>query len=146
MMHAKRNAGFSMVEVLVSIVVVTMGLLGLAGLSMRSMAANDSSGYRAAAAQAAMQVTDALRTNRQMVVDGKFTQGFGATSLTDPRATAVVTGWKTALARLPQGDGSIAFDAVSQTALVTVRWDDRRGNQSSTESATTQTYAYSFRP
>ena len=138
--------GFSMIEVLVSVVIVTMALLGLAGMSIRSQAANDSSGFRALAAQAALQVSDAMRGNRQLVVDGKFDAALGATSLSDARASAVFTAWKASLARLPFGDGAINFTSASQTVLVTVQWDDRRGNHSSTDTSTLQTYAYAFRP
>jgi|GEM_PF-2845146 len=139
-------AGFSLIEVLVSVVIVTMGLLGLAGMSIRSLAANDSSGYRATAALAALQVSDAMRGNRQLVIEDKFDAALGAASLTDPRAQSVISAWKGTLARLPLGDGSIAYSPATQTVLVTVQWDDRRGNQSSTETSTLQTYAYSFRP
>lgn len=131
---------------MVSVVVVSMGLLGLAGMSMRSLAANDSSGYRAAAAQQAQQISDLMRTNRQGVVDQKYNVAFGVGSVSDPRANSDVAGWKAALARIPLGDGSIQFAPADGTVTVTVRWDDRRGNQSSSETATLQSYAYTFRP
>ncbi len=126
-------------------VVVSMGLLGLAGMSIRSLAANDSSGYRAAAAQQAQQMSDLIRTNRQGVIDQLYNVSFGTATVSDVRANADVTKWKTALNRIPSGDGSILFTPATGTVTVTVRWDDRRGNQSSSETATLQTYAYTFR-
>ncbi len=134
-----------MLEVLVSVVVVTMGLLGLAGMSMRSLAANDSSGYRAAAALQAMQVSDLMRANREGVMNSAYNVTYGATAGTSARATADIVAWKAALARLPLGDGEIAYNNVSGTVTVRVRWDDRRGNQGSSETTNLQTYEYSFR-
>jgi type IV pilus assembly protein PilV len=142
----KKGGGFSLLEVMVSVVIVSLALLGLAGMSIRSLAANDSSGNRAAAALQAMQISDLLRANRQLVVDNKFNVAFGGGTLSDTRANSVLAAWRTSLSKLPAGDGSIAYTALSDTVLVTVQWDDRRGNQSASETATTQTYAYAFRP
>jgi type IV pilus assembly protein PilV len=122
-----------------------MGLLGLAGMSIRSLTANDSSGYRAAAALQAMQISDLMRANRQSVVDNAYDVAYGATAGSSTRATNDIAAWKAAIARLPSGDGTIAYAAANGTVTVTVRWDDRRGNQGSSETNTLQTYAYSFR-
>ncbi len=140
-----KSRGFSLLEVLVSIVVVTMGLLGLAGMSIRSLSANDSSGYRAAAALQAMQISDLMRANRQAVVDDQYNVAYGVTTGNSARATSDIAAWKAIIARLPSGDGAISYVAADGTVTVTVRWDDRRGNQGSSETNTLQTYAYSFR-
>lgn len=142
---ATAQKGFSLLEVLVSIVVVTMGLLGLAGMSMRSLAANDSSGYRASAALQAMQISDLMRANREDVINGNYNVAYGASSGSAARATADIVAWKTAIGKIPLGDGAIAFDGASSTVNVRVRWDDRRGNQGSSESTNLQTYEYTFR-
>ena len=137
--------GFSLLEVLISIVVVTMGLLGLAGMSIRSLAANDSSGYRASAALQAMQISDLMRANREDVINGNYDVAYGASAGNSARATADIVAWKAAIANIPLGDGAIAFDGASSTVNVRVRWDDRRGNQGTSESTNLQTYEYTFR-
>lgn len=137
--------GFSLLEVLISIVVVTMGLLGLAGMSIRSLAANDSSGYRASAALQAMQISDLMRANREDVINGNYDVAYGASAGNAARATADIVAWKAAIAKIPLGDGAIAFDGASSTVNVRVRWDDRRGNQGTSESTNLQTYEYTFR-
>jgi len=142
---ATAQEGFSLLEVLVSIVVVTMGLLGLAGMSMRSLAANDSSGYRASAALQAMQISDLMRANREDVINGNYNVAYGASSGSAARATADIVAWKAAIGKIPLGDGAIAFDGASSTVNVRVRWDDRRGNQGSSESTNLHTYEYTFR-
>lgn len=144
--YASRSSGFSLLEVLVSIVVVTMGLLGLAGMSMRSLAANDSSGHRAAAAMNAAYMADLMRANRQAIVENQYVVALGAAGSGTGRPKADIDSWKALLAQLPSGDGSIAWDAGNRAARVVVRWNDARGNQSNTETATYQTYEYSFNP
>lgn len=141
------QTGFSMLEVLVSIIVVTMGLLGLAGMSIRSLAANDSSGNRGLAAVNAMYIADVMRANRQPLVDGKYDVVVGAASTSsDLRAKADVDAWKALLALMPSGDGSVTYDNVAKAVSVVVRWNDQRGNVAVSETTTYQTYAYTFRP
>ena len=138
-----------MLEVLVSIIVVTMGLLGLAGMSIRSLAANDSSGNRANAALSAFYIADLMRGNRQQTVNGLYDVALGTNTapvLAPAQVKADVVAWKTLIQTMPEGDGSVAFDPVGQLATIVVRWNDVRGNMSDTETATFQTYAYSFRP
>ncbi len=145
---ARGSRGFSLLEVLVSIVVVTIGLLSLAGLSIRSLAANDSSGQRATAAYMALYAGDLMRSNLQTAYDGGYNVALGAASPSgkaDPQSTGDVASWKALLATLPEGDGSIQYTPANQTARVLVQWNDVRGNAPG-ETATLRTYEYSFRP
>jgi type IV pilus assembly protein PilV len=136
-----------MLETLVSVLVLTMGLLGHAALSIRALAANDSSGHRAIAAVHATFVSDLMRANRQQSLDGEYDIEIGASpSGGSSRANDDLALWKALLARLPAGDGSIRYDRRERVAMVVVRWDDARGNQSTTETSTYRTYEYSFRP
>jgi type IV pilus assembly protein PilV len=136
-----------MVEALISILVLTVGLLGHAALSIRSLAANDSSGYRATAAINAALVSDLMRANRQSVVSREYDIALGAMATGGGgRAGDDLTQWKALLAKLPDGDGSITYDAATRVAHVVVRWNDARGNQSASDPSTYRTYEYSFRP
>lgn len=127
---------------LVSIIVLTMGLLSVAGLTARSLAANDSSGYRASAGQLAMRISDAMRANREATFSGAYalTMGQSAPAPTS-KAGADLTTWKSALSALPDGDGSVAYSNVSQQATIIVRWNDQRAGGDITSD-----FTYSFRP
>lgn len=57
-------AGVSLVEVLVSLVIVAIGLLGVSGLSVLSSRGVVDSSYRSVASQAAYEMADKIRTNR----------------------------------------------------------------------------------
>ena len=58
---AKRQRGFSLLEVLIAALIFGIGLLGLAGLQARMLAAANSSYERAAAAIYANSILDAMR-------------------------------------------------------------------------------------
>jgi type IV pilus assembly protein PilV len=142
-----RQSGFSLLEVLVSAVVLAMGLLGLAGLSIRSLAANDSAGYRQLASTHAMQVAEMVRGNRQGAIEGKydFDSTSGAATLpSDARAATDIGAWWTAVKQLPDGQGSIAFNVARNTVTVLVRWNDKRAD--STCVMDCGRFTYEFRP
>jgi type IV pilus assembly protein PilV len=136
-----------MLETLVSVLVLTIGLLGHAALSIRALAANDSSGHRATAAIHAAFISDLMRANRQPSLDGEYDIEIGASpSGGGSRAGDDLALWKALLAKLPAGDGSVRYDRAERIVKVVVRWNDERGNQSMTETSTFRTYDYSFRP
>lgn len=56
-------AGFSMIEVLVAILVLSVGLLGMAALMTASMRNAQSGNFRTQAANYALEITDILRAN-----------------------------------------------------------------------------------
>ncbi len=59
-----RARGFSLIEVLVATVVLSVGLLGLASLQVSGLRVGQSSFYRAQAAQLATDMADRLRARR----------------------------------------------------------------------------------
>lgn len=60
----KNNSGFSLLEVLISIVILAIGLLGLAGLQTKSTMMNNSSYFRGVATDLAIDLSDHIRANR----------------------------------------------------------------------------------
>lgn len=63
MRHTRKAAGFTLVEVLVTIVVVAIGLLGLAGLQISGLRANTSSEARSKATLLATDIIERMRAN-----------------------------------------------------------------------------------
>jgi type IV pilus assembly protein PilV len=59
----KTQSGFTLLEVLVAIVVLSLGLLGLAGLQAASLSNNQTAYYRGIATQQAYDIADRLRAN-----------------------------------------------------------------------------------
>lgn len=137
-----KQSGFTLLEVLVAMLVLSIGLLGLAGLMAASMRNNESAYHSTQATWLAYDILDRIRANRTGAQAGAYN---GAT-LGSPAAcsTAAATGsiaaqdignWKNALAcALPAGDGEIAVTttgANQDRIRVTVQWNDSRATSGS---------------
>lgn len=138
MTKMKKQSGFTLLEVMVAMVVLSIGLLGLAGLMASSMRNNQGAYHRTQATWLAYDALDRVRANRDGALAGAYA---GAAALGAPVACAPLTapaganvaaqdinGWKNALnCALPAGDGSIVINAGTGQVTVTVQWDDTRG-------------------
>ena len=128
--------GFTLLEVLIAIVVLSIGLLGLAGLQAAGLRGNNSAYMQTAATQQAYDIADRMRANPAGIYVGTagaatatcLTTGIGCT----PAALAAhdISEWNAAnTALLPSGQGTITagggVGAAART-LITVRWDDAR--------------------
>ena len=69
-MRATRNSmgGFSLVEVLVSIVVLTFGILGMVGIQAAALQSNKEARLQASAVSLAMEMADMIRGNKAVGV------------------------------------------------------------------------------
>lgn len=141
------SKGFTLIEVLVSMLILAIGLLGLAGLQMNSLKNNQSAFMRTQATILAYNIADRMRAN---VTDASL---LGASTYiqTAPTAAAAQAGctavagtcttaqmaqqdlfeWNTDVeAILPRGNATIAINGTTFT--VTIQWDDERdGNNNS---------------
>ncbi len=136
--------GFSLIELLVAVVVLSIGMLGLAGLQATGLQHNHSANYRSTATVLAYSIVDSMRANRVGAGDGLYNITLAESA---PTGTAIydqdLSIWLGELAaRLPSGDGAV--DSVTNvvgtvqliTVTVTVQWDDRRGGGSETQQFT----------
>src|SRR5580658_10907158 len=74
----ERHDGFTILEVLVSLVILSIGLLGTAKLMLYSSHANDSAYLRSQATDLAYEILDNMRANRQQALAGAYTTALGA--------------------------------------------------------------------
>lgn len=125
-----RQSGLSMIEVLVAIVVISLGLLGMAGLQAAGLRGSQSSAYRAQAVQFAADMAERMRGNlgdsRNYGIAIGDPAPVGTTVIDRDRAD-----WLARLATLPGGAGSIAVDTVANTVTISVQWDDSRAGGAS---------------
>ena len=63
MMNLKKSKGFSLVEVLIALVIMSVGMLGIAGLYVHSMQAGRTSMLRHHAVNLASDIADRIRAN-----------------------------------------------------------------------------------
>lgn len=132
-----KQSGFTLLEILVAMLVMAIGLLGLAGLMTSSMRNNLSASHRTQATWMAYDIVDRMRANRASAVTGGYVTAMGAAANCAPAATSVtatpaqdIAAWKNQLAcALPAGNGSIAVDTNTKVATVLIQWNDSRGNQ-----------------
>ena len=85
---AKKNAGFTMIEVLVSLLIIVLGLLGLAGMQVRMQQAEFESYQRTQALVLLYDMVDRINTHRAAASCFAFTTGTGTPYLgVDANAT-----------------------------------------------------------
>lgn len=67
-----RNKGFSLIEILVSLIVLSVGLMGLAGLQLASLKGANNAHYRTEGSLLMMDLADRMRANLDGIGDGKY--------------------------------------------------------------------------
>ena len=72
-----RQPGFTLVEVLIAVLVLSLGLLGLAGLQASSLRHNNSAAARGQATFLAYDIIDRMRANRTAALGGAYDSGYG---------------------------------------------------------------------
>ena len=113
---ANHSHGFTLIEVLVTLLVLSIGLLGLASLQIQGLRGTHEALLHTQAGGLAVDMAERL--------------------LAHPLDAQDLQDWKTQLAqRLPEGDGSVVMNAA--TATVQVFWN---------EHGLPQQYALSFTP
>ena len=122
---ASANKGFTLVEVLVTVVIFSVGLLGLAGLQATGIKLNHSSLIRSQATLLAYDIVDCMRANRTNVANYALAKSATAYSTPTTLAQEDINQWLTNLSGfLPSGDGAVTING--NRATVQVWWDDSR--------------------
>jgi type IV pilus assembly protein PilV len=129
-MPGQYQSGLSLIEVLITVVLVSIGLLGLAGLQLTSVQNSNSSGERFIATTLAQDIIERMRANRSNAVskDNPIAERYDLAMDADPAAGTVagddLVAWMAALAAaLPSADGSVDVDD-NNVATVVVQWTD----------------------
>ena len=154
--HGKGAAGFTLLEVLVAVVVLSVGLLGLASLQVNGLRFNHSAYLRTQATLLAYELADRMRANRPGLTANNYDnpapapavnpacRTFSAAGGCNPSQIALndIAEWQLALARLlPNGQGVVCRDAIpiepastpaapacggGNTYAIKIWWDDNR--------------------
>jgi type IV pilus assembly protein PilV len=111
--------GVTLLEVLVSILVLSIGLLGYAGLQMISLKNNNSAYQRSQATLLTNDIVDRMRANMPNLAS--YSVALGSTG-----AYPDVVSWKLNVeTALPDGDAKVEVD-LDGNATITIQWDDNR--------------------
>lgn len=129
------NRGLTLVEILIALLILSIGLLGLAGLQTMSLRFNTSAYYRTQATALAYDFADRMRANRQVALTGAYDVALqdpppacGAVAVAGTLEQQEIATWRNALAcRIPQSTGEVVRNGNEVT--LTVQWDDSRGEE-----------------
>lgn len=128
-----RQRGFSLLEVLIAVLVLSIGLLGLAALQLTGLKQNQSALFRSHATFQAYQITDRMRANRENAENGDYNRDIGDAAPTGSTVADLdVSDWLSNLnSVLPAGDGAISING--DVVTVTVQWNDSRAGGGDTQ-------------
>ena len=120
--------GETLVEVLVALLVLSIGLLGVAALQVSALQTNQGAHVRSQASVLAYDIADRMRANRAVALAGGYNVLYTVTPSGGALNELDLQNWKAALTNtLPTGQGEISL--VGSIALIRVRWTDKSGTQ-----------------
>lgn len=151
-----------MIEVLISVLILAVGLLGMAALQMNGLRNNQTAYFRAQATQLAYDMADRMRTNIDEAQNGTYDNGAasGDDCATSACNESQMVGYDFAqwtadlAAQLPSGTGSVCIDSTPEDGdtgspecdgtgtvyAIKVWWDDDRSGDAN------QRFVMSFQP
>lgn len=128
---ARAQNGFSLLEILVAIIILSIGLLGLAGLQVSGMKANQGAYLRTQANALAYDIVERMRANLGAATAGAYTGEWECADYEPSGINTIaardVDAWMANLAaNLPDCEGVIAVASAGGEILVTVtvRWSN----------------------
>jgi type IV pilus assembly protein PilV len=131
--HRRKQAGLTMIEVLITLLIVSFGLLGVGALQLMSLQVNQGANQRTQAALLATSVLDVIRGNRPNAI--RYARAFGDSA---PAANSALV-WESDMAGivnqlqavLPGGELEVLVVPAPTTnnkpffdVSVTVRWSE----------------------
>lgn len=172
----RHQSGFTMLEVLISMVIIAFGLLGVAGLQAFALKNNQSAAQRNAAVLLAQDLADRVRANPAGALDGFYHQpdigNYGgpvsacdasASCTTAQMAAKDLFEWQQRVrSTLPLGAGIVCIDSTPHDGVnqggpacdgtggtnfvVKIWWSDDRTRSAAVAAATPQRFSTTFNP
>ena len=127
--NTKKQRGFNLIEVMVSLVIFSIGLLGLAGLQQVGLAQNSTAMQRTIAMSQAYDIFDRMRNNKSTdystAAPASTPNCITSACSTSQIASYDLYEWNLALTNaLPNGKGFITGSTTGY--IVSVGWDEKR--------------------
>lgn len=131
------HRGFTLIEVLVTILVLSIGLLGLAMLQLESLKHNTDAYFRTQATMLAYEIIDRMRANADAARNGDYVaaaapadevcgdSGTGCDSQTRLAAYDLSVWYKKLASALPADSTPSSITQAGTQITVTVRWKER---------------------
>lgn len=119
--------GISLIEVLITVLVLSVGLLGLAGLQLTSLRNNQSAMERSVGVVQSYSIIEAIRADPDSAKTGRFNIALDAEPSGNTFPGNALTSWREQI-KANLGDDAVgAVTCNSTRCTVIVQWDDSRG-------------------
>lgn len=155
--------GFTLLEVMIALVIFSIGLLGLAGLQSRGLQSNTTAQYRTTAIIEAYDMADRIRANPAGVANNRYDNLNNPTPPAGPDCFANTCDdaqiaqldyfeWLNNLQNaLPSGYGTVTGNGAGTPFTITVMWDEERTGATGTNCGNDPTvdlkcYTFVFQP
>ncbi len=118
-----------MIEVLVTVVILSVSLLAMAAMQTQSVKLNQSALLRSQANIMAYEIMDRIRINRgkDSINITSYTADYDATPSGNAMAVQDVRSWRNNLAStLPAGKGAINCVAATRLCKISVKWSEEQ--------------------
>jgi type IV pilus assembly protein PilV len=141
---ARRQRGDTMIEVLVTVIIIAVGVLGAAALQVTTLKNLSSSRSASVAAMVAEDFSERMRANPTAALANNYVHSSAPTTTAtdcaknkcpaaaDLAAYDIDTWWTQVTAVLPSGTGAVTRIVGTDTFVLTVRWDEDRSGSSGT--------------
>lgn len=143
---AVRQSGVGLIEVLVAVLVLSIGFVGIAALQVRSLSMNNSSMARSVATMDTYSIIDAMRADLVNAQSGAYNTAVTASSCpttTGSLANTQLTQWCSRLAAdlgaSASTTGNINCTGTLGSCTITVTYDDSKSKSTATDTSGTQT-------
>jgi type IV pilus assembly protein PilV len=128
----RHQQGISLTETLIAMMILAVGMLGVAGMQTANVRNSQSANQRTMATILASNMAERIRANRTLALTGVYalSKTCSALTLTGSIQNVEKTNWmaeiQSALGANNTSCGQVTYTADTRTYVVTVSWDDSR--------------------
>jgi len=122
-----KQGGVGLIEVLITVLVLAIGLLGLAALQQVSLSNNQSAMERSIGVVQSYSIIEAIRADPDSAKSGRFNVAIGATPSGSTFPAQALVAWRSELTQNMGADATGSVDCSATKCTVVVQWDDSRG-------------------
>jgi type IV pilus assembly protein PilV len=128
----KCHQGMTLLEVLIAVIILSVGLLGVAGLQTTNLRNSQSAHQKTMAVLLASGMAERIRANRVLALSGSFALSKTCSSLSSTSSIQQLEqkNWideiRASLGSVATTCGEVTYNAGTRTYIVTVYWDDSK--------------------
>jgi type IV pilus assembly protein PilV len=152
---ARAQRGFSMLEILITLFLLTMWLLASAGVQSSSLQFTKAAAFRTQAVYLATELAERMQANKTAAVAGSYVYSGGTISSSTDCTTALCSSSNLATFDLAEWTGRVTAALPNATISITtagaanpitytivVSWTDRRTDRTYSSTGTSEAFSY----